>query len=203
MKRLLDLVFAITMLAAFSAVILIVSLLIRWKLGSPILFKQERIGYRESPFSIYKFRTMMGEVSEEGVLLREEERMTKLGSWLRRFSLDELPQLINVIKGEMSFIGPRPLLPEYLPYYSEKERMRHDVRPGITGLAQVEGRNNLPWDKRFELDVYYVKNQSLYLDFEIFTKTVGKVFQRNGIEEYPGQSMLDFDVERKMKQTRQ
>ncbi len=175
------------------------TVLLRFKIGSPILFKQERIGYKEQPFTIYKFRTMTNECNGKGELLPSSERLIPFGRVLRRLSIDELPQLINVIKGDMSFVGPRPLLPRYLPYYTERERIRHNVRPGITGLAQVAGRNHLEWDERLALDVEYVENQTLMYDFKLVLLTIMKVVKREDIVEDPGKHIQNFDIERKSK----
>ncbi|MBH0230808.1 sugar transferase [Halobacillus yeomjeoni] len=198
MKRLLDVIVSLLILTLFSVIIAGTAIVVRWKLGAPIIYTQERIGYQGKPFRIFKFRTMTNELDYEGELLPDEMRMTKVGKWIRKMSLDEFPQLINVLKGEMSLIGPRPLLSRYLPYYTEQEAKRHHVRPGITGYAQVHGRNYVNWKRRFELDVHYVENQSFWLDLAIIFKTIKLVLKREDIEDVPGQSMLDFDVERKL-----
>ena len=197
MKRLMDTVLSITALIILSPLLLGVACLIRLNLGSSVLFKQERIGYRNQPFIIYKFRTMSDECDREGNLLPDSARLTALGKLIRSLSIDEIPQLVNVIKGDMSIVGPRPLLPRYLPYYTECERKRHDVRPGITGFAQISGRNDLGWDKRLELDIHYVENYSLFLDMKIIVLTFLKVVRRENVIESPGDYMLDLDVERK------
>ena len=157
-KRILDILISLTFIVLFSWLYLILVILVRIKLGSPVLFCQERPGYNEKIFKLYKFRTMTDKRDEKGNLLPDSERLTKFGSMLRSTSLDELPEMFNILKGDMSLIGPRPLLVEYLPYYTEEERLRHSVRPGLTGLAQVSGRNYLAWDKRLARDVEYVNH---------------------------------------------
>lgn len=181
MKRILDFLFSFILIIIFLIPMILVSVLILATLGRPIVFKQERPGLKGKTFFIYKFRTMTNETDLEGNLLPNEMRMTRSGKLIRKLSLDELPQLFNVIKGEMSFVGPRPLLVEYLPLYNDEQARRHEVRPGITGWAQVNGRNNISWEKRFELDVWYVNNQSLWLDLKIVLLTIMKVFQRADI----------------------
>ena len=156
-------------------------ILVRYKLGSPIFFKQIRPGLHGVPFEIIKFRTMTNEFGVDGTLLSEQERLTPFGAWLRSTSLDELPELWSVIKGDMSLVGPRPLLMEYLPLYSPYQSQRHKVLPGITGWAQVNGRNKLTWEEKFKLDVWYVENCTCWLDFKILLMTVGKVLLRQGI----------------------
>jgi len=178
MKRTFDFLFSFILIIIFLIPMILVSVLILVTLGRPIVFKQERPGLKGKTFFIYKFRTMTNETDPEGNLLPNEMRMTRSGKLIRKLSLDELPQLFNVIKGEMSFVGPRPLLVEYLPLYNDEQARRHEVRPGITGWAQVNGRNNISWEKRFELDVWYVNNQSLWLDLKIVLLTIMKVFQR-------------------------
>src|SRR5699024_2455387 len=158
--------------------IIIVAIAIKVSMGSPVMFKQIRPGIKGAPFYIKKFRTMTNEKNKAGELLPNKERITKVGLIIRKLSLDELPQLFNVIKGEMSFVGPRPLLMEYLPLYNEEQMKRHDVLPGITGWAQVNGRNNISWEDRFKLDLYYVENQTIWLDIKILFLTVLKVFRR-------------------------
>lgn len=199
MKRFFDIFVGLFLLVAFSPIILIVSIIIRLKLGAPVIFKQERIGYQEQVFTLLKFRTMTTEKDEDGEDLSDSIRLTKVGLIIRRLSLDELPQLINVIKGEMSIVGPRPLLVRYLPYYTQAERKRHTVRPGITGYAQVEGRNNLDWDKRLALDVIYANKQSFLFDMKILLKTISKTLKQEGIVKVPDQVMLDLDEERRRK----
>lgn len=180
-KRLLDLLVSSILLMAFSPIIALTALLVRIKLGSPVVFKQQRPGLHGIPFYVYKFRTMTSEKDSMGELLPDHLRLTAFGSLMRKFSLDELLQLINVIKGELSLIGPRPLLMEYLPLYTEEQAKRHLVRPGITGWAQIHGRNAVTWEERFERDVWYVENQSLALDFKILLLTVKKVIRSEGV----------------------
>ena len=181
-KRLLDIVISLVALVVLSPVLLVLAILVRCKLGAPVIFHQERPGYHEKIFKLCKFRTMTDERDEEGNLLPDSVRLTKFGRILRATSLDELPELWNILKGDMSIIGPRPLLISYLPYYTEEERLRHTVRPGLTGLAQVSGRNLLDWDKRFATDVTYVKNLTFAMDVKIFFLTIKKVFVREDIE---------------------
>lgn len=181
MKRLMDILGSFFGLVLLSPVLIVVSILVRLKLGSPILFQQIRPGLGGKPFNMMKFRTMTDERDASGELLSDDVRLTKFGSFLRSTSLDELPELINVLKGDMSLVGPRPLLMEYLPLYSERQYRRHEVRPGITGWAQINGRNALSWDEKFELDVWYVENRSLWLDIKILFLTVLKVVKRDGI----------------------
>ena len=180
-KRLLDIVISLVALVVLSPVLLVLAILVRCKLGAPVIFHQERPGYHEKIFKLCKFRTMTDERDEEGNLLSDSVRLTKFGRILRATSLDELPELWNILKGDMSIIGPRPLLISYLPYYTEEERLRHTVRPGLTGLAQVSGRNLLDWDKRFATDVTYVKNLTFAMDVKIFFLTIKKVFVREEI----------------------
>lgn len=181
MKRLFDFIVALCVLFTLLPVIIIVAVLIRFKLGSPILFMQNRPGLNGDIFKMMKFRTMLDAKDKEGNLLPDDQRMTKFGSFLRSTSLDELPGLFNVLKGDMSLVGPRPLLVQYLPLYSKEQTRRHNVRPGITGWAQVNGRNAISWEQKFELDVWYVNNQSMWLDLKILLLTVKKVFIRDGI----------------------
>ncbi|WHY33860.1 sugar transferase [Cytobacillus firmus] len=198
-KRLTDFILSLIAIIVLSPVLLIVAALVRFKLGSPILFKQERPGLNEEIFMMYKFRTMTDEKDENGNLFPDSERLTKFGKFLRSTSLDELPELFNILKGDMSIIGPRPLLVRYLPYYRKEERLRSKVRPGITGLAQVSGRNALTWDERFKTDVDYVKNVSFILDVKILINTILVVFQRKDILVGSEHIMKDLDVERKEK----
>ena len=190
-KRLCDIIVALGGIIILSPVLLVCMILIKCKLGSPIFFKQRRIGKNNKEFEMIKFRTMKDSVDKDGNLLPDEERMTKLGMTLRSLSLDELPELINILKGEMSLIGPRPLLVKYLPLYDDKQIKRHDVTPGLTGWAQVNGRNSLSWCEKFELDVWYVENWSLYLDVKIFFLTFYKVFKREGISQ-EGQATMEY-----------
>lgn len=180
-KRPLDLFCGLSAIIFFSWLYLIVAILVRVKLGSPVIFTQDRPGKDEKIFKLYKFRTMTDEKDANGNLLPDSERLTKFGKILRATSLDELPEAFNIVKGDMSIIGPRPLLPSYLEWYTEDEKHRHDVRPGLSGLAQVNGRNFLDWDKRFELDVIYAKNITFIGDFKIVLQTVKKFFTHSNI----------------------
>jgi sugar transferase EpsL len=190
-KRLFDLAFALIALVILSPIILAIALLVRVFIGTPILFKQERPGYKGQPFVIYKFRTMTNRLARDGNLLPDAERLTRFGRLLRSLSLDELPELFNIVRGEMSFVGPRPLLMEYLPLYSPKQAHRHDVVPGLTGWAQVNGRNATDWPTRFDLDTWYVDNWSFWLDIRIILLTVWKVFSREGINQ-EGQATVKY-----------
>ena len=181
MKRIFDLVVTFFGLLTLSFLIALIALMVRSKLGSPIFFKQSRPGLNGRIFTILKFRTMTNECDKDDMLLPDEVRLTKFGKFLRSTSLDELPGLWCVLKGDMSLVGPRPLLVEYLPLYSEKQSKRHEVKPGITGWAQVNGRNAISWDEKFDLDVWYVDNQSFWLDIKILWLTVQKVISRDGI----------------------
>lgn len=181
-KRVLDIIISAVALIILSPILLIVAILVRCKLGSPIIFHQQRPGYHEKIFGLCKFRTMTDERDENGELLPDAQRLTKFGKMLRATSLDELPELWNILKGDMSLIGPRPLLISYLPYYTKEESLRHTVRPGLTGLAQVSGRNLLDWDKRLAKDVEYVKNLSFAMDLRIFFLTIKKVLIRENVE---------------------
>ena len=180
-KRIIDIIFSLTCLIVLSPVMLVVAILVRLNLGKPIFFVQERPGKDEKIFKIYKFRSMNNNTDAIGNLLPDDERLTKFGKMLRATSLDELPELINILKGEMSLIGPRPLAVSYLPYYKPEEKRRHSVRPGLTGLAQINGRNALGWDERFRLDVEYVDNLSFILDLKIFFKTFKKVITKENV----------------------
>ncbi len=175
-KRLLDILISTIILVIFSWLYIILAILVRVKLGSPVLFKQPRPGKDEKIFNMYKFRTMTDEKDANGKLLPDKDRLTKFGKLLRKTSLDELPELFCILKGDMSFIGPRPLLVEYLPYYTEREKLRHTVRPGLTGLAQASGRNTVDWDTRFELDATYVENLSFLMDLKVIAMTFKTVF---------------------------
>lgn len=183
MKRLFDLTVTGLGLSVFWPLILVLGVLVRIRLGAPVLFCQQRPGMHEKPFFMYKFRSMTDERDSEGNLLPDEKRLTRFGRFLRTSSLDELPELWNVLRGDMSLVGPRPLLMEYLPLYNDEQRRRHEVRPGITGWAQVNGRNALSWEEKFELDLWYVENHSLLLDIRIIAATLLKVLQREGISE--------------------
>lgn len=190
-KRLFDIVCALGGLIILSPVLIICALLIRFNLGSPIFFRQRRIGKDNKEFEMIKFRSMKDAFDKNGNALPDEERMTKLGKVLRSLSLDELPELINILKGDMSLIGPRPLLVQYLTLYNERQIKRHNVTPGLTGWAQVNGRNSLSWSEKFELDVWYVENWSLWVDVKIFFMTFYKVFKREGISQ-EGQATMEF-----------
>ncbi len=196
-KRILDMALSLCGIIVFSPIYLVLWVLIRCKLGKPVLFTQERPGKKEKIFKLYKFRSMTDERDENGQLLPDEVRLTRFGKLLRSTSLDELPELFNILKGDMSLIGPRPLLVKYLPYYTEEERHRHDVRPGLTGLAQVNGRNALGWEDRFAYDLEYVEKCSLLMDLKILGMTVGKVLKRTGTLSGADQTVADFDVYRK------
>lgn len=193
LKRLIDILVSATGLLICSPVFAVIWLLVRWRLGAPSLFTQVRPGLEGKPFRMYKFRTMTNQCDANGKLLPNEQRMTRLGNFLRSSSLDELPELWNVLKGDMSLVGPRPLLVEYLEYYTPEQRRRHDVRPGVTGWAQVNGRNAISWDQKLELDVWYVDNQSTWLDLYILWRTIGKVIQREGIRHEGSVCMPRFD----------
>lgn len=199
-KRAFDIAAASFLLAASFPSMLVVALLIKLNMGSPILFKQVRPGLYGSPFYIYKFRTMLDVRDNCGDFLSDSARLTVLGRCLRKFSLDELPQLYNVVRGDMSLVGPRPLLMKYLPYYSERELSRHSVRPGITGLAQISGRNLLSWDERLALDVKYVEKWTLWLDLKILFLTFLRVVSRNSVVSAQDSVMLSLDKERELKQ---
>lgn len=192
MKRIFDVTVAGTALLLLVPLLGTIALLVRINLGSPIFFKQARPGLHGLPYELFKFRTMTNERDEHGVLLPSDVRLTAFGRWLRASSLDELPSLWNVLRGDMSFVGPRPLLMSYLPLYSAEQRRRHEALPGITGWAQVNGRNALSWEDKFRLDVWYVDNQSFRLDMLILLKTVGVVFKRSGINANDGKIMGRF-----------
>jgi lipopolysaccharide/colanic/teichoic acid biosynthesis glycosyltransferase len=181
-KRLLDVVIALTALLLLSPVLLVVFILVRIKLGSPVIFRQQRPGLNSRLFTMYKFRTMISKThDEQGNSLPDDKRLTPFGLWLRATSLDELPELFNVLKGDMSLVGPRPLMVKYLDRYTPRQARRHEVKPGITGWAQVNGRNNIAWEEKFELDVWYVDHWSLRLDIKIIAKTIGQVFTRSNV----------------------
>ncbi|WP_089683434.1 sugar transferase [Billgrantia gudaonensis] len=181
MKRTVDIIASVFALIVLSPIIFLIFLLVWWRLGSPVLFRQVRPGLHGKPFKMVKFRTMRDALGDDGKPLPDEARMTKLGNFLRATSLDELPELWNVLKGDMSLVGPRPLLMEYLPLYGPEQYRRHEVRPGVTGWAQVNGRNALSWEEKFELDVWYVDHRSLILDIKILWLTVKKVLMREGV----------------------
>jgi lipopolysaccharide/colanic/teichoic acid biosynthesis glycosyltransferase len=190
-KRIFDLIVSVPGLVLLSPVILLTALLVRIFLGAPILFRQKRPGYKGQPFSIYKFHTMSDTRDKQGNLLPDEMRLTHFGRFLRSTSLDELPELFNILRGEMSLVGPRPLLMEYLPLYSPEQRRRHDVHPGLTGWAQVNGRNAITWEDKFKLDVWYVDHWSFWLDVKILFLSLLKVVTREGINQ-PGQATAEF-----------
>lgn len=192
-KRILDFLLSLIALIVLSPILLIVAILVRTKLGSPVIFKQKRPGKDEKIFTLYKFRTMTDETDENGNLLPDDVRLTKFGKLLRSTSLDELPELFNIINGDMSIVGPRPLAVVYLPWYNEIEKHRHDARPGLTGLAQVSGRNGLQWEKRFEKDIYYVNNITFIFDLKIIFMTIKKVVKREDISVRGTTSIIDFD----------
>ena len=191
-KRLFDFILALIAIIVLSPVLLITAFFVRSKLGSPIIFKQERPGKNEKIFTLYKFRTMTDEKDEKGNLLPDEVRLTKFGKMLRSTSLDELPELFNILLGDMSIVGPRPLLVRYLPLYNKQQKHRHDVRPGFTGWAQCNGRNSISWEEKFDLDVYYVNHISLLLDVKIIFKTVKIVLCREGISSETSVTMEEF-----------
>ena len=196
-KRLLDIVISLCGIIVLSPVYLVLGILVRTKLGTPVIFRQERPGKDEKIFHLYKFRSMTDERDESGNLLSDEVRLTSFGKKLRSTSLDEIPELVNILKGDMSLIGPRPFLVRYLPWYTEEERHRHDVRPGLTGLAQVNGRNALGWEDRFSYDLEYVNHLTFLMDAKIICMTVGKVLKRSGTLSGADQTVADFDVYRK------
>lgn len=190
-KRLTDILLSLPILVILSPIILVISILVACLHGFPILFKQKRPGYRGEIFTIYKFRTMRQLTDHQGQLLPDAERLTKFGRFLRASSLDELPELINVLKGEMSLVGPRPLLVEYLPRYNPTQFRRHEVLPGITGWAQINGRNAITWQEKFDLDVWYVDHWSVWLDIKIIVQSIFKVLRREGISQ-PGQATAEI-----------
>lgn len=195
-KRLMDFILALMAIILLSPVLVIVGLLVKINLGSPIIFKQKRPGLDEKLFTMYKFRTMTDEKNNYGELLPDSTRLTKFGILLRSTSLDELPELFNILRGDMSIVGPRPLLEEYLPYYTEIEKLRHSLRPGLSGLAQINGRNNIDWNTRLSLDVEYVKNISFILDIKIILKTIGKVIKREDVITEDKEIFTDLQTER-------
>lgn len=192
LKRLFDFVLSLLAIAVLSPVMLITAILVKIKLGKPVLFTQERPGKDEKIFRMYKFRTMTDEKDEKGNLMPDEIRLTKFGKILRSTSLDELPELFNILKGDMSIVGPRPLLVKYLPLYNEEQRHRHDIKPGFTGYAQIHGRNNVSWNEKFDLDVYYTKHISFLLDVKIIFKTIKVVLFREGISSKTSVTMEEF-----------
>lgn len=196
-KRFFDILISLVTLILLSPVLLVTAVLVKVKLGSPVIFHQERPGYHEKIFKLCKFRTMTDARDEKGELLPDEQRLTRFGKTLRATSLDELPELWNILNGDMSLIGPRPLLVRYLPYYTQEERKRHNVRPGLTGLAQVNGRNALGWEERFAYDLEYVNHVSFGMDLKIIFMTVSKVLKRSGTLSGADQIVADFDEYRK------
>ncbi|MEF2619798.1 MAG: sugar transferase [Clostridia bacterium] len=198
-KRTLDLILSLMALIVLMPLMIIIGILVRINLGSPIIFKQKRPGKNEKVFTLYKFRTMTDKRDIDGNLLPDEYRLTKFGKFLRSTSLDELPELINIIKGDMAIVGPRPLLVEYLPYYTEEEKHRHDVRPGLTGLAQVNGRNTISWEEKLKYDTEYIKQISFYSDLKIIFKTIKKTIKRKDIKMGKELQFGKLNVERKKK----
>lgn len=191
-KRPMDFILSLIAIIVLSPVLLVVAILVRAKLGNPVIFKQKRPGLNEKVFTLYKFRTMTDERDENGELLPDSARLTKFGRFLRSTSLDELPELFNILKGDMSIVGPRPLLVQYLPLYNEHQKHRHDVRPGLSGWAQINGRNAISWEDKFDLDVEYVNNVSFLLDWKIIFLTLKKVFAREGITSETSATMETF-----------
>ena len=192
-KRFFDIIVSLVCLVIFSPILIILSIMIYFKLGSPVIFKQERPGKNGKIFKMLKFRTMLNTVDEHGELLPNEQRLTPFGNMLRKTSLDELPEFINVLKGDMSLVGPRPLLCEYLELYTPEQNRRHEVKPGITGYAQVNGRNSLSWSDRFNLDIEYVDKYNLFMDIKILFMTVIKVLKRDGISQEGQATMENFN----------
>ncbi len=192
-KRMLDILLSLLVLVILSPLYLVLILLVRVNLGAPVIFRQERPGRNGKVFRLYKFRTMNDKKDEDGKLLPDAQRLTKFGKMLRASSLDELPEFVNILNGDMSFIGPRPLLVRYLPYYTDEEMHRHDVRPGLTGLAQINGRNALSWEERFHYDLEYVEKCSFRMDMKIIFQTVGKVLRHSDVQSGAEQTIPDFD----------
>lgn len=197
-KRFLDIILAIIAIVITLPIFLLTGILVLIFLGKPAIFRQKRPGKDEKIFTMYKFRTMTNKKDKDGNLLPDDQRLTKFGKFLRKTSLDEIPEFINILKGDMSFVGPRPLLIEYLPYYTKEEHHRHDVRPGLTGLAQVSGRNLLNWNNRFKKDIEYVYNLSFLFDLKIVFKTIYKVIKREGINDQNSATMTSLASERKI-----
>ena len=191
-KRFFDIILSLCCIIVSSPILLVTALLVRSKLGSPVIFKQERPGYHNEIFTLYKFRSMTDAVDENGDLLPDKERLPRFGQMLRSTSLDELPEFFNILFGHMSFVGPRPLLKQYIDFYSARQKRRADVRPGLTGLAQVNGRNAISWEEKFDLDVYYTKNLTLFMDIKIIIKTVKVVLFREGISSETSVTMEEF-----------
>lgn len=198
-KRFLDIIISLIFILCFWWLYIVIAILVRIKLGSPVLFKQDRPGLNEKIFKMYKFRTMTDEKDKDGNLLPDAERLTKFGKFLRSTSLDEIPEFFNILRGDMSLIGPRPLLVEYLNYYTENEKKRHNVRPGISGWAQVNGRNSLSWEEKFKYDIEYVEKLSFLFDFKIVLLTIKKVLKREDISDFKEENKeIDFDKYREM-----
>ena len=197
MKRIFDIVLVLFSIPILIPIYILVALMVRFKFGSPVLFKQPRPGLNEKVFNMIKFRSMTMKSDVSGIMLSDSDRLTRFGEFLRSTSLDELPSLWVVLKGEMSLVGPRPLLVEYLPLYSKKQSRRHEVKPGITGWAQVNGRNAISWDEKFDLDVWYVDNQSIWLDIKILCLTIKKVIVRDGISAKDDATMPPFKRSKK------
>lgn len=192
----MDLILSFIALIVLSPLLIVVAILVRMKLGSPVIFKQKRPGLNEKIFILYKFRTMTDARDESGELLPDCDRLTKFGKLLRSTSIDELPELFNIIRGDMSIVGPRPLAVQYLPYYNSEERLRHSLRPGLSGLAQINGRNATSWEKRFSYDIQYIKNVTFLFDVEIISKTITKVFKGSNIGIRGIDSIEDFNLYR-------
>lgn len=198
-KRFLDIIISLVFILCFWWLYIVIVILVRIKLGSPVLFKQDRPGLNEKIFKMYKFRTMTDEKDKDGNLLSDAERLTKFGKFLRSTSLDEIPEFFNILRGDMSLIGPRPLLVEYLNYYTDDEKKRHNVRPGISGWAQVNGRNSLSWEEKFKYDIEYVEKLSFLFDFKIVLLTIKKVLKREDISDFKEENKeIDFDKYREM-----
>lgn len=198
MKRLFDFFVALLLIILLFPLLIFIALIAGVRIGLPVLFRQQRPGLHGRPFVIYKFRTMTDAKDSNGNLLSDDQRLTKFSRFLRSSSLDELPELFNVLKGDMSLVGPRPLLMEYLPLYNSEQARRHEIKPGITGWAQVNGRNAISWDEKFKLDVWYVDNQSFWLDLKILWMTVVKVFKREGISQEGQATMTKFEGIKKL-----
>ena len=198
-KRMLDFILSLIALIVLSPLMIIIGILVRIKLGKPVIFKQKRPGKNEKIFTLYKFKTMTDEKDEQGNLLADEKRLTKFGKFLRSTSLDELPELWNILKGEMAIVGPRPLLVEYLPLYNEEQKHRHDIKPGLTGLAQISGRNAIQWEEKFKEDIEYVNNITFIQDTKIILKTFIKVFKKDGINQEGNATIRKFEGVKKEK----
>lgn len=195
-KRILDIIISFFVLVVISPMLILLALIVRCKLGSPVIFKQKRPGFNEKIFTMYKFRTMSNKKDKHGNKLSDKERLNKLGITLRATSLDELPQFLNILLGHMSIVGPRPLLIEYLPLYNENQHKRHNVRPGITGYAQTNGRNMISWEEKFDLDVFYVNNLSFVVDLKIIITTIRKVVKKEGVSSKNNITVKPFSEEK-------